>query len=447
MAVATVVWEDQGGASRQSPGKIEDTSRSGACLRITTPILVGTKLTVDWREGRFSGIARYCRADGEEYSVGVRWDAPAAAVAVAVKTVVPAVFTANVVQPPPLTPVQPAPAVPEPVQNVGHSKQLPVGPPPETPPVSFAETRSGARQADTVVRKIEFKSDSSVAQPRERRSLQRAESRTDQPQRREERTNMLSKWLKLSPKNEGKETPNGNSASAGAHTNGALRPSAVTHPATAPTSDVHARPGRPIPSTPQGDLLPLEDIYRATLSLGSHTGYSIHKVVDMLQSNHIRALPNEMKSASVLMALEVAGISVEEMLKDARYRLEALSSYEADQEKRLQEYESRKLQENAEIQLEIERVTEHYRGRMKHNLEEVALARSPFSNWQTMKQEEVQRISAAVELCAKRPVPDAPTASSVPSDALSVLRSPAVTVQPPELVPKLPVSTQPAWKT
>ena len=208
-------------------------------------------------------------------------------------------------------------------------------------------------------------------------------------------------------------------------------------------------PGRasPIPSTPQGDLLPLEDIYRATLSLGSHTGYSIHKVVDMLQSNHIRALPNEMKSASVLMALEVAGISVEEMLKDARYRLEALSSYEADQEKRLQEYESRKLQENAEIQLEIERVTEHYRGRMKHNLEEVALARSPFSNWQTMKQEEVQRISAAVELCAKRPVPDAPTASSVPSDALSVLRSPAVTVQPPELVPKLPVSTQPAWKT
>jgi len=441
MAVATVVWEDQGGASRQSTAKLEDTSRSGACLRITTPIRVGTKLTVDWREGRFSGVARYCRADGEEYSVGVRRDAPAAAATV--KNTVPTVVAATVIEPPPPAPAQPALAAPEPAQNV---KQLPVSPRLETPPVLFAKTPSGIRQADTVVRRIESKSDSSVAQARERRRIQRAELQTDQPRRREERTNMLSKWLKLSPKDEGKETPNGNSTSASAHTNGARRASAVIHPATASTSDVHARPGRLSPSTPQGDLLPLEDIYRATLSLGSRTGYSIHKVVDMLQSNHIRALPNEMKSASVLMALEVAGISVEEMLKDARFRLEALSSYEADQEKRLQEYESRKLQENAEIQLEIERVTEHYRDRMKHNLEEVALARSPFSNWQTMKQEEVQRISAAVELCAKRPVSEAPNASPLPSDALSAVRSPAVTVQPTELVPKLPASTQPVWK-
>jgi len=441
MAVATVVWEDQGGASRQSAVKIEDTSRSGACLRIATPIRVGTKLAVDWREGRFSCVARYCRPDGEEYSVGVQRDVPA--VAATAKTTVPTVVIANVIQPPPSTPVQPAPAAPKPAQNV---KQLLVGPPPETPPSLFAETPSSTRQADAVVRKIESKSDSSVVQPRERRSIQRAELQTDQPRRREERTHMLSKWLNRSPKNEGKDTPDGNSTTASAHTDGALPPSPVTHPATPSTSDAHAGPGRPSPSTPQGDFLPLEDIYRATPSLGSRTGYSIHKVVDMLKSNHIRALPNEMKSASVLMALEVAGISAEEMLKDARYRLEALSSYEADQEKRLQEYESRKLQENAEIQLEVERLTEHYRDRMKHNLEELALARSPFSNWQTMKQEEVQRISAAAELCAKRPVSEAPNASPLPSDALSAVRSPAVTVQPPELVPKLPASTQPVWK-
>ena len=46
-------------------------------------------------------------------------------------------------------------------------------------------------------------------------------------------------------------------------------------------------------------------------------GYSINKVVEMLYSDHIRGLSKEMRRASVLMALDAAGVSIEEVLRDA----------------------------------------------------------------------------------------------------------------------------------
>ena len=186
-------------------------------------------------------------------------------------------------------------------------------------------------------------------------------------------------------------------------------------------NELYDRPNRKGAAIPQGDLLPLEDVYRATGILDARAGYNVLKVVEMLGSSHIRELPDEMRRASVLMALDAAGISVEEILKDARLRLEALASYEADQEKRLKECESRKLQENAAIQLEMERVNENYLERMNHNLDEVALERNPFVNWQTMKLQEVQRISEAVGLCEKRAITKAFGATSSPAEAAVVV--------------------------
>lgn len=86
MAVARVAWKDQKGTARELSVKIEDTSRSGACIRISVPISVESKLIVDWRDGRFSGVAKYCRADGDEYSVGIRRDAPEIAAQAKVST-------------------------------------------------------------------------------------------------------------------------------------------------------------------------------------------------------------------------------------------------------------------------------------------------------------------------------------------------------------------------
>jgi hypothetical protein len=58
-----------------------------------------------------------------------------------------------------------------------------------------------------------------------------------------------------------------------------------------------------------GELLSMEDIYRAAGIVGPRSGYSINKVVQMLHSEHIRGLSKEMKRASVLMTLDAAGVS------------------------------------------------------------------------------------------------------------------------------------------
>jgi hypothetical protein len=64
MARAEVAWEDQPGAWRGAVARIEDTSRSGACIRVSVPISIGAKLRIKWHREEFSGIAKYCRRDG-----------------------------------------------------------------------------------------------------------------------------------------------------------------------------------------------------------------------------------------------------------------------------------------------------------------------------------------------------------------------------------------------
>jgi len=189
---------------------------------------------------------------------------------------------------------------------------------------------------------------------------------------------------------------------------------------------------------PEGNFLPLEDIYRASGLVDLRTGYNIQKVAEMLSSGHMRNLPDDTRRASILMALDAAGIPVEDILKDARLRLEALSKYESEQQKRLQEYEAQKLRENSGIQTELERLSEHYKARMKTNLDDVTRVRDPFVAWQAMKEQEVQRVSEAVALCSRR----AEIASPAPLEP----RSPAVPAPPAGLASTAAIGPQPALK-
>lgn len=149
------------------------------------------------------------------------------------------------------------------------------------------------------------------------------------------------------------------------------------------------------------DLLPFEEIYRSAGIPGPRLGYSITKVVGMLSNEHIRDLSAETKRASLLMALEAAGIQVNEVLQDATLRQHAINSYESSQKKRLEQYEARKAQENREIQVEMDRVTAQYLARINGNLDCVAREKDAFRKWQVQKQEEAQQMAEAVALCVK----------------------------------------------
>jgi hypothetical protein len=148
-----------------------------------------------------------------------------------------------------------------------------------------------------------------------------------------------------------------------------------------------------------GDLLNFEEIYHSAGIKSPKLGYSIIKVIEMLQSEHIRNLGLEMRRASLLMALEAAGVQVDEVLQDATLRQRAINSYEAIQRKHLEEYEARKAQENCTIQAEMERVAAEYSARISNNLDEVAREKDGFRKWQARKQQEAQKIAEAVALC------------------------------------------------
>ena len=184
----------------------------------------------------------------------------------------------------------------------------------------------------------------------------------------------------------------------------------------APVKQSH--PNRPegITGQQQTDLLSYEDIYHAAGILSPRSGYGVHKVVDMLNSDRIRELSKDIKRASVLMALDAAGTSPDDLLQDATRRQQALNSYEAGQQQQLEEFEARKAQEDTRIQAEMERVTVHYAERLKQNHEQVAREKEALRNWQMAKQHEMQRISEVIEMCAKQPA-STPRTEAPPASA------------------------------
>lgn len=170
----------------------------------------------------------------------------------------------------------------------------------------------------------------------------------------------------------------------------------------------------PAPSAPRGELLSYQDIYHAAGILNPPSGYGIDKVVDMLNNEHLRDLSKDIRRASVLMALDAAGMSVNDLLQDATRRKQALESYEAAKRKQLEEFESLKAQEISRIEAELERLKAHYAERIQKNREQVEQEKESLRNWQMAMQHENQRISDVIELCRK---PSATTSITTPANA------------------------------
>lgn len=206
---------------------------------------------------------------------------------------------------------------------------------------------------------------------------------------------MSTKWLDTALGRQKQDAPEAN-------TNGASVPGGHHPPAqVSPTEKVRGNAVGISPVKSQGDLQSMDDIYRAAGIMNPRMGYSINKVVEMISSEHIRALPTEAKRAAVLMALDAAGVSMEEVLKDATLRQEALDQYEDDQRKYFEEYWERKIESNAQIQAELDRVSAQYQDRIDRNLEEVTQEKAAFTRWQRQKEQEAERMTEAVGLCAK----------------------------------------------
>ena len=166
-------------------------------------------------------------------------------------------------------------------------------------------------------------------------------------------------------------------------------------------------------TTPVSNPTSFGEIYHAAEIADPSHGYTILKVADMLQSEYIRSLAPAVKRSSVLLALEAAGVKLQEVIEDAVRRDRALDTYEHVQEKALHELEGHKVEENRQIQAEMDRIAAEHQARIQNNNDEVAKEKERFYGWRLKKQQEEQKIHDAISyFVTENPI----TASGPPSE-------------------------------
>lgn len=384
-------------------------SAGGACIRLRHVIPVETKLRVQWRWEQFTGTSRWCRADGKDYLVGIQRDPEEKSGGkkeVALKGVEKkgerrAVGLRKAAEQQPEIKEMKVETVPRvgpdvPKANTAAST-VAVAMQPMTASVtvtpSAGEFRRGLPIKDEGVQVLREK----VKEESERHEGKDAGA---------ERKHMRRKWFDV-----------GNKSTSEDGLNVGMGAGAVEAVGTNGGGSVNGIPEvRAVAKESEGassiELLSMPDIYQTAGILNPRKGYSILKVVEMLRSEHLRGLSKEMKRASVLVALDAAGVSVDEVATDAKARLEVIDSYETEQRRQFETLLARKAEENQQIMAELERIKASYADRLRRNLEGVAREKATFGNWLTTKQQETANISEALELCLK------PEASEPAKDAL-----------------------------
>ena len=149
-------------------------------------------------------------------------------------------------------------------------------------------------------------------------------------------------------------------------------------------------------TTPVSDPTSFEEIYRAAEIPAAPQGYSILKVAQMLESEHIRTLSSDVKRSTVLVALDAAGVNIKDVIQDAVQRDRALDGYERVQQRALNELETAKTKENNQIQADIDRYVTEQRAKMQANSDTLSRERERFSGWRLKKQQEEKKIADTV---------------------------------------------------
>jgi hypothetical protein len=180
---------------------------------------------------------------------------------------------------------------------------------------------------------------------------------------------------------------------------------------TAPTEELdgsHNGPSTPAnnernqPDAPvTAKLASFEEIYRrsALRASTSTAAWDILKVADMVNNGHLHGLSPAAKHSALMMALEAAGVAVEDMLQDAVQRQRLLNEYEEAQRKRLDDFETTKQQEKDRLTAEMEAICTQYRRRIATGEQEIERERAQFREWRERTEREQRRISEAASAC------------------------------------------------
>lgn len=157
----------------------------------------------------------------------------------------------------------------------------------------------------------------------------------------------------------------------------------------------------------------MTEIYdSAQIGVPAH-GYTVLKVAEMLQSEHIRALPAEVKQKSIMVALDAAGVKIADIVEDAVKRDRALDTYERVLQKHLEELRTQKAAENQRLEDEINQRVAELKARVDQNNADLGAEQNNLLAWRVRKRQEEDRIAEAIGyFVSENPI----TTSTAPSD-------------------------------
>jgi hypothetical protein len=174
---------------------------------------------------------------------------------------------------------------------------------------------------------------------------------------------------------------------------------------------------------PLAQITTFDDIYAAAEIKPPANGYSIMKIQEMLSSEHIKQMPADVKRGSILVALDAAGVKIQQVIEDAVRRDQALDGFERVRQKSVEDLETRKLEENRKIQAELDRYVTEQKAKLQANLDEVAKQKDDFYSWRMLKQQEEQKIADCVAyFVTDNPIttPSRPQPAAAPKTGSSV---------------------------
>lgn len=140
----------------------------------------------------------------------------------------------------------------------------------------------------------------------------------------------------------------------------------------------------------------LSIVYETAKIAAPPHGYTVLKVAEMLQSEHLRGLPPEVRRRSVLVALDAAGVKVDDIVEDAVRRDRALDTYERVLQQHVDQLSATTAAENRQLEEEIARRVAELRAQIDENTRRLAGEQAELQTWRVRKHQEEALIAETV---------------------------------------------------
>ena len=185
----------------------------------------------------------------------------------------------------------------------------------------------------------------------------------------------------------------------------------VSDDAGTTTPEVQGSAPAPPPPVRASDLVPedpvppvvdaastadLSIVYESAKIAAPDHGYTVLKVAEMMQSEHIRELPPDVRRKSVLVALDAAGVKIDDVVQDAVRRDRALDTYERVLQQHVDQLMATTAAENKQLEEEVARRVAELRVQIDANTQRLAAEQAELHAWRARKQQEEALIAETV---------------------------------------------------